>query len=298
VTVLRARAPGKVNLALFLGPARAEDGKHELVSLVEPVTLADWLELGPAPAGTPGDEVVCERVEGPNLAAQALARFRAATGWDGPPQRLTIFKRVPVAAGMGGGSADAAAALRLAERVSGRAAPPALHAELGADVPAAALARPAIMQGAGERLTPLASVPPHALVVLPSEAALSTAAVYAEADRLELPRPHAELADRRADIERALAAGELPVANDLAPAARRLCPAIDAALADASAAGAAHALVCGSGPTVIGVFTGAEAEEEARLAAEELRARHPRASAVTPAPPEYAAVREFAAEGT
>jgi 4-diphosphocytidyl-2-C-methyl-D-erythritol kinase len=289
VTVLRARAPGKVNLALFLGPARLQDGKHELVSLVEPVTLADWLELGPAPDGTPADEVVCEGVEGPNLAADALARFRAATGWDGPPQRLTIFKRVPVAAGMGGGSADAAAALRLAE---------ALHAELGADVPAAALARAAIVEGAGERLTPVENVPPHALVVLPSEAALSTADVYAEADRLELPRPHAELAERRADIERSLAAGELPLANDLAPAARRLCASIDATLGDASAAGATHAFVCGSGPTVIGVFTGAEAEDDAKLAAEELRAHHPRASAVMPAPAGFAAVREFAAEGT
>ncbi len=298
MTVLRARAPGKVNLALFLGPARIEDGKHELVSLVEPVTLADWLELGPAADGTPGDEVVCEGVQGPNLAAEALARFRAATGWDGPPQRLTIFKRIPVAAGMGGGSADAAAALRLAERASGRAAPEALRAELGADVPAAVLARPVIMEGAGEHLTPLDQVPPHALVVLPTEAALATAAVYAEADRLELPRPHAELADRRADIERALAAGELPIANDLAAAARRLCPSIDAALSDARAAGAAHVLVCGSGPTVIGVFSGAKAEDEAKLAAEELRARHPRTSAVTPAPPGYAAVREFAAEGT
>jgi 4-diphosphocytidyl-2-C-methyl-D-erythritol kinase len=298
VTVLRARAPGKVNLALFLGPARALDGKHELVSLVEPVTLADWLELGPAPDGTPADEVVCEGVEGPNLAADALARFRAATGWDGPPQRLTIFKRVPVAAGMGGGSADAAAALRLAERASGRAAPEALHAELGADVPAAALARAAIMEGAGERLTPVDNVPPHALVVVPSEAALSTADVYAEADRLELPRPHAELAERRGDIERSLAAGELPVANDLAPAARRLCASIDATLGDASAAGATHAFVCGSGPTVIGVFTGAEAEDDAKLAAEELRAHHPRASAVMPAPAGFAAVREFAAEGT
>jgi 4-diphosphocytidyl-2-C-methyl-D-erythritol kinase len=298
MTVLRARAPGKVNLALFLGPTRTEDGKHALVSLVEPVTLADWLELGPAPDGTPGDEIVCEGVEGPNLAGEALSRFRAATGWDGPPQRLTIFKRVPVAAGMGGGSADAAAALRLAERASGRAAPEALHAELGADVPAAVLARPAIMEGAGERLTPLDGVPPHALVVVPSEETLSTAAVYAEADRLELPRPHAELANRRADIERALAAGELPIANDLAPAARRLSASIDAALDDARSAGARHALVCGSGPTVIGVFMGDRAEDDAKLAAEELRARHPRACAVTPAPAGYAAVREFAAEGT
>ena len=78
MTVLRARAPGKVNLALYLGPTRKEDGKHELVSLVEPVTLADWIELGPARGNT--DEVACEGVAGPNLAAEALERFRAASG--------------------------------------------------------------------------------------------------------------------------------------------------------------------------------------------------------------------------
>jgi 4-diphosphocytidyl-2-C-methyl-D-erythritol kinase len=107
-----------------------------------------------------------------------------------------------------------------------------------------------------------------------------------------------ELAERRADVARALTAGELPIANDLEPAARSLCPPIDAALADTRAAGAQHALVCGSGPTVLGVFTGPRAEDEARRAAEELRERHPRAAAVTPAPPGYGAVREFAAEGT
>ena len=69
MTVLRARAPGKVNLALYLGPVRAQDGKHELVSFLEPVTLADWVELGPARGGA--DEVRCEGVEGPNLAADA-----------------------------------------------------------------------------------------------------------------------------------------------------------------------------------------------------------------------------------
>jgi 4-diphosphocytidyl-2-C-methyl-D-erythritol kinase len=289
VTVLRARAPGKVNLALYLGPVRAEDGKHELVALVEPVTLADWVELGRARGDA--DEVRCAGVEGPNLAAEALRRFRAATGWDGDPVRLTIFKQVPVAAGMGGGSADAAAALRLVAKATGLPVPDGIAAALGADVPAALYARPAVMAGAGERLTPAEVPAPHAFVVLPAEVPLPTAAVYAEADRLGLPRAEAELAERRGELEAALATGALRLHNDLEPATRSLHPAVDRALADARAAGASEALVCGSGPTVAGVFTSLE---DARLAAEALRERYPRAAAAAPAPPGFATPREFA----
>ena len=137
MTVLRCRAPGKVNLCLFVGAPRA-DGLHPLVSVVQPVSLADELTLGPGPPGASADEVVCAGVEGPNLAGRALAAFREATGWDAPPQRLTIRKRVPVAAGMGGGSADAAAALRLAAHAAGGAGRElllGLAAGLGGDVP-------------------------------------------------------------------------------------------------------------------------------------------------------------------
>jgi 4-diphosphocytidyl-2-C-methyl-D-erythritol kinase len=102
---LRARAPGKVNLCLYVGTPRA-DGLHPLVSVVQALSLADTLTLEPAD----GDEVVCPGVEGPNLAARALQLFREHTGWS-EPRRLTIDKRIPVAAGMGGGSSDAAATL-------------------------------------------------------------------------------------------------------------------------------------------------------------------------------------------
>ena len=118
MSVLRARAPGKVNLCLFVGEPR-DDGLHPLVSVVQALSLADELTLEPAPPEASADEVVCPGVEGPNLAARALALYREATGWDAPPQRLTIEKRIPVAAGMGGGSADAAAALRLAAHAAG-----------------------------------------------------------------------------------------------------------------------------------------------------------------------------------
>ncbi|CAA9473688.1 MAG: 4-diphosphocytidyl-2-C-methyl-D-erythritol kinase [uncultured Solirubrobacteraceae bacterium] len=119
MTGWRGRAPGKVNECLFVGRPR-EDGLHPLVSVIQPLSLADEVVLGPATAPVGDDEVVCPGVEGPNLAARALAAYRAASGWRGPAQRLVIDKRVPVAAGMGGGSADAAAALRLLAMVAGR----------------------------------------------------------------------------------------------------------------------------------------------------------------------------------
>src|ERR1700760_336985 len=115
-------APAKVNLGLFVGPTRETDGRHQLVTVMQSISLADELRLEPAGAGAERDELVCAGLAGPpeeNLAARALAAFRAATGWGAPPLKLTVDKRIPVAAGLGGGSADAAAALRLARHASG-----------------------------------------------------------------------------------------------------------------------------------------------------------------------------------
>ncbi len=139
---LTARAPGKVNLCLFLGPTRA-DGRHELVTVLESVSLADELELRVLEDDHGPDQVTCEGVEGPNLAEKALSGLRAR-GWEAPPVQLTIAKRIPVAAGMGGGSADAAATLRLAVEVApGRPEEvAALAAELGSDVPSQLAAGP------------------------------------------------------------------------------------------------------------------------------------------------------------
>jgi 4-diphosphocytidyl-2-C-methyl-D-erythritol kinase len=335
---LRALAPGKTNLCLFLGPMRA-DGLHELVSVIEPLSLADELTLEPLPGGAlvaaaPGagdmgcaageDEVVCAGVEGPNLAGEALAAFRAASGWEGPPLRLTIAKRVPVAAGMGGGSGDAAAALRLVAHAAGRAAGDPLLAQLaprlGADVPSQVAPGPVLVGGVGEDVRPLAPLPPHGVLVLPSPHALATPDVFREADRLGLGRSAGELAERRAQLLAALAlAGEVPPAgasagappstvgsppagphpplaaellvNDLEPAARSLCPSIEDALAAARAAGADDALVSGSGPTVVGLFHGPDGPARAEAAAAELRARFPGASAARPVDAAFAAVR-------
>ena len=281
MSVLRARAPGKVNLCLFVGEPR-EDGLHPLVSVVQALSLADELTLEP---GGAADEVVCPGVEGPNLAARALALFREATGWDAPPQRLTIEKRIPVAAGMGGGSSDAAATLRLAAHASGRPVPPELAPQLGADV--ASLLQPGrvLMTGAGEHVEPLAPPPPLGVLVLPVEAELATPAVYREADRLARVRSHTELAQ----LDALVRVGTWAPENDLQDAARSLCPLIDTALAAARAAGADHVLVSGSGPTVVGLFGGGDGP--ARAAAAATQSGWPRAMAAEPVVAAWASVR-------
>ena len=255
---LVARAPGKVNLSLFVGAPRA-DGLHPLVSVVQAVSLADELTLGPAEGEE--DEVVCPGVEGPNLAGRALALFRNATGWHAPPQRLEIVKRVPVAAGMGGGSGDAAAALRLAAHAAGGAAPGLLHelaVELGADVPSQLAPGRVLMSGAGERVDRLPDPDPFGLVIVPSPHTLATPEVYAAFDRLTgaAARDEPELERARAA---ALAGEAPPPVNDLQDAARELCPAIDEVLARLPGG-----MVSGSGPTVFAIR---RTPDEARAAA-------------------------------
>lgn len=280
MTVLRALAPGKVNLSLCVGAPRA-DGLHPLASVVQAVSLADELTLRPAGPEAGADEVICPGVAGPNLAGAALAAFRAATGWDAPPQRLEIVKRVPVAAGMGGGSGDAAAALRLAAAAAGGAGDTLLHelaVALGADVPGQLRPGRVVMLGAGERVVVLPDPPPLHLAIVPLDAALSTPAVYRAFDVLGGARGAAELEE----IASRLTAGELPdelIVNDLQHAARSLCPAIDRALSAVRATGAAHALVSGSGPTVFGIYRDGE---DAAAAAATLAATYPRAVAAAP----------------
>jgi len=301
----RVLAPAKVNLGLFLGPAREQDGRHELVTVMQSISLADELTLERAPAGVEHDEVLCPGVPGApgeNLAARALAAFRAATGWDAPPLRLSIVKRIPVAAGLGGGSADAAGALRLARHASGLGGDDellrALGAALGADVPAQIAPGRWLAGGVGELLEALPDPNPTSfgLLVLPAAGGLSTAAVYAEADRLDLARSAETLEQRRRALRRALelsaavpAASEL-LENDLAPAAISLCPEIAGALSQARDAGAEIALVSGSGPTVLGLFPHANGLGRAERAAAGLGDRAPAPICATPVGAAFARV--------
>lgn len=283
-----ALAPAKVNLGLFLGPRRKGDDRHELVTVMQSISLADELRLEPAPPGAEHDEIVCPGLTGPpqeNLAARALASFRAATGWQAPPLRLSIDKRIPVAAGLGGGSADAAAALRLAShasRLGDERLLRELGAELGADVPAQVTPGRWLASGAGELLEALANpFPALELLVLPSAGALSTADVYEEADALGLARERGELQQRRGQLRAALELGApLPAArellhNDLQAAAVSLSAPIADALAQMREAGAEEALVSGSGPTVVGLFGHANPAGRAQRAAAALRGRVP-----------------------
>jgi 4-diphosphocytidyl-2-C-methyl-D-erythritol kinase len=255
------RAPAKLNLCLFLGARRA-DGLHELCSLFCPLSIADRIVVSEAER----DEVVCAEVPGPNLAADALAALRER-GWGHPPVRIEIEKRVPVAAGLGGGSADAAAVLRLATgELEGLEV---IAARLGADVPSQLEPTMALVGGAGERVEPLPDPGEYAAVLVPAEEGLSTADVYAEADRLGLGRPAEELETLRGQLRAAAGAGASPLEyaemlrNDLEEAALSLRPEIGDSLEALHSAGAEAVLVAGSGPTAVGLFATLPAADRA-----------------------------------
>jgi 4-diphosphocytidyl-2-C-methyl-D-erythritol kinase len=217
-----------------------------------------------------------------------------ARGWDGPPVRVVIDKRIPVAGGMGGGSADAAAVLRLAPRLA--PVPAEVVAELavslGADVPSQVTPGVWIGTGAGEVIAPADPLAPHAFVVVPQRFGLSTPDVFREADRLGLPRAAADLAARADELRSA--GGELPadlLVNDLEPAALSLRPEIGLPLGALRAAGADHAMVSGSGPTVFGLFSGPDAPARADAVAVGLADRYPGATSAAPVSEEFGAPR-------
>jgi 4-diphosphocytidyl-2-C-methyl-D-erythritol kinase len=241
----RAPATAKLNLALVVGPLR--DGKHELTTVYQRLDLADRVALSPAArlrvTGFSDDTLVRRALEG--LAAAA----GVPSGWEA---RLT--KRIPVAAGLGGGSSDAATALRLANETLEQPLPPAdlqaLAVELGADVPFFLTEGPQLGEGDGTALTPLELPQDYWVVlILPQGATkLTSGAVYAAFDDRDGPKGYR---NRRATLKRALKAtkrapdlAQLPT-NDLESS-----PLADELLAN----GAFRADVTGAGPVVYGLF--------------------------------------------
>ena len=183
---MRVHAPAKLNLCLYLGPRRP-DGLHELCSLFEPLALSDLIERRGVPRPTRSS---ARAVDGANLAERALAGLRGS-GWRHPPLRIEIEKRIPIAAGLGGGSADAAAVLRLA---AGEVAElPELAAALGADVPSQLDPGPLVRPG--RRRAGRAAARPGAARGRPAPGRRRPQhrRVFEEADRLGLGRDTGEL---------------------------------------------------------------------------------------------------------
>lgn len=261
---VRELAPAKVNLVLHVGSRRA-DGLHDIASLFASLELADELTVERASE----DEVVCPGVPGDNLVTRALALFREEAAAGLPPLRVTIDKRIPVAAGLGGGSADAAAALRVANELArgpfDATGLRALASRIGADVPSQIEPRHSLVTGAGEHVEPVA-LPDMTLVLVPATEGLSTAAVYGEADRLPSTRPSLDPDALRRIAAAPLAALARALENDLEAAALSLRPELATTLAALTEAGALAARITGSGPTAVGVFESrTEAERAAAL---------------------------------
>lgn len=263
VTAVSVRVPAKVNLQLSVGPLR-DDGYHDLVNVFHAVSLFDEVTATPAP----GLSVVVEADSGldidavpigpDNLAARAATSLAAAIGVR-PAVRISIHKAIPVAGGMAGGSADAAAALiacnELWDADLDAAALLELAADLGSDVPFALLGGTAVGLGRGERLSPVLTRGRFDWVFALADGGLSTAAVYAECDRLRAadggPVPPPEVTE---GLIAALAAGDAKtlgkqLSNDLQPAALTLRSSLRDAIDAGRDAGALGALVSGSGPT-------------------------------------------------
>jgi 4-diphosphocytidyl-2-C-methyl-D-erythritol kinase len=302
VTGVTVRAPAKINLQLAVGPLR-DDGYHDLVTVFQAVSLYD--EVTAATVDGPGDDQVLVSGEGAdsvpagpdNLALKAATALAQVAGLSPDPGRhleITIRKRIPVAAGLAGGSADAAAALVACnelwqaglslEQLSG------IAAGVGSDVAFSLLGGTAVGQGRGEQLSPALASGEYHWVLAVADGQLSTPEVYRTLDRL---RESGSIPDAGAagssgasdgtdvaawthgpgaldhDLMAALRSGEpaavgRTLSNDLQAAALSLFPALRKTLNAGQELGALGAIVAGSGPTC--VFLAANAQRAVDLA--------------------------------
>ena len=261
---VHVRAPGKLNLFFEVGGVQ-EDGYHDVASAYQAVSLYENVWASPGDdftvtisgtvdiTGVPADDR--------NLAVRAARMVAQRIGYRGGVH-LDIVKNVPVAGGMGGGSADAAAALVACDALWGAELGSAelhkLAARLGADVPFALMGGTAIGTGRGDQLNPALAQGRFDWVVVPASAGLSTPEVYAHLDALRAQKavsPSGRTPDVDAGVLHALRAGD-PVAlaeqirNDLQAAALSLRPELRAALELGERSGALAGLVSGSGPTL------------------------------------------------
>jgi 4-diphosphocytidyl-2-C-methyl-D-erythritol kinase len=267
VAVITASAPGKINLYFAVGPKLA-NGYHEVCSIYLALNLRETVSVEPSEklsinvSGTlSAEQLASVPIDEKNLVVAAAMLVTHQT------LSFSINKQVPVAGGMGGGSADAAAALLAAQNLVGNTSE-VDSVTLGADVPFATLGGVALGVGVGEKLTPLVLETPLHVVLIPNAGGLSTPEVYQRLDELRekddlLPEFTPPIPT---DLIEALANGDLVgitrfAHNDLQRAALSLKPELQETIDRALNAGALTALVSGSGPTV---FALAEDEAKAR----------------------------------
>ena len=279
MTAVTVRAPAKINLQLAVGPRRA-DRYHDLVTIFQAISLYDDVTV--TETDGPGEDRVLVSGEGAgavpggrdNLALMAAAALTRAAGLPRDPDRrieITIRKRIPVAAGLAGGSADAAAALVACNELwhagLSHEQLTEVAAAVGSDVAFALLGGTAVGQGRGEQLTPALASGEYHWVLAVADGALSTPEVYAAFDRLNGPDgrepalDHALMAALRSGHPAAVGG---TLSNDLQPAAISLVPALRKTLAAGRELGALGAMVAGSGPTC--VFLAEDAERAVDLA--------------------------------
>jgi 4-diphosphocytidyl-2-C-methyl-D-erythritol kinase len=264
VTSVTVRVPAKINLQLAVGPLRP-DGYHGLVTVFHAIGLFDMVSVAAAEADSvavTGEGAGQVPADGDNLALRAVRALRAVVAAQaGPGVAVTINKRIPVAAGLAGGSADAAAALVACNELW-RAGLPVrelceVAAGVGSDVAFAVLGGTAVGRGRGERLTPaLMPAARYHWVLAFADGALSTPEVYGTLDRLRAADGGAAEPELSTELMAALRAGDLErlgrsLSNDLQAPAISLFPALRKTLDVGRESGALGALVSGSGPTCL-----------------------------------------------
>lgn len=257
------QAPAKVNLSLLVSPPRG-DGYHPLRSLVQTIEWCDRLEVEP---GEGRDEL--ESTIEDNLVEKALRRLREAH--EVPPLRMRLDKEIPVAAGLGGGSSNAAAALVAGADVAGVAHStlPDVANRVGADVSLFLTGGTVMMTGTGDIIEPVEPVGEFAVAVVVPQFGLATRDVYERWDSLEGPEGDA--------VPEALLPpslrGRMPMRNDLLPAALDLEPSLGDFMADVAAAWGTTACLTGSGSACFGYFATHDEASDAASAISALAAQ-------------------------
>lgn len=278
MAVYQQAAPAKINLALHI-TRRREDGYHELESLIVFAEVGDNLEAEPA-------DVDSLTISGPfaeglesgssNLVLKAVSAFRSRWPHLIPAGiKLHLIKNLPVASGIGGGSADAAAVLRMLVEMAAEKPPLAelmeIATKLGADVPCCFVSRPLVASGIGEILAPVSSFPPLYIVLANPGVGVATADVFRRLESTQnAPLP---ILPQALTTSAELGTWLAETRNDLEPSAVAQVPAIGALVEDmAGLPGAIMARMSGSGATCFALFSSAE---QAHSAAQKLQALYP-----------------------